>query len=112
MIAIELETNVVKNAELSTSESVAIERYQIEYPGSLKGIDSKQSRENDDTVDTDIEMDSNNEVENANEIKESPMNNEGLENAVVQYYENTEWRISESVARKITETPNKNVDIE
>ena len=40
------------------------------------------------------------------------MNNEGLENVVVQYTENTELSTSKSVARKITEYPNENVDTE
>ena len=40
-------------------------------------------------------MDSNTEVENTTEITESPMNNGGLENVVVQYIENTELITSE-----------------
>ena len=71
------------------------EIYQIEHPESLKFIDSRKSRENYDLVDTDIELESNTEVGNTNEIIESPMNNEGLENVVVQYTENTEFSTSE-----------------
>ena len=65
----------MKNTELSTYESVASERYQIEHPESLKSIDSQQNRENDDHVDTDIELESNTEVKNTTEIIESLMNN-------------------------------------
>ena len=54
---------------------MASERYQIEHPESLKSIDSQQNRENDDLVDTDIELDSNTELENTTEIIESLMNN-------------------------------------
>ena len=73
---------------------MASERDQIEHPGSLKSIDRQKNRENDDLVDTDIELESNTEVENTTEIIESPMNNEGLENVVVQYTENTELSTS------------------
>ena len=40
-------------------------------------------------------METNTVVENTTEITESQMNNEGLENAVVQYTENTQLSTSE-----------------
>ena len=51
-------------------------------------------------------------MENTNEIIESPINNEGLENMVVQYTKNTELSTYESVARKMTETSGEDVDTE
>ena len=49
-------------------------------------------------------------MEDATEITESQLNNEGLENLVVQYTENTQLSTSESVTGKITETPHENFD--
>ena len=60
---IELEKNVVKNTELSTSELVASEVDQIEHPESLQIIESQKNRENCDFVDTDIDLELNNVVE-------------------------------------------------
>ena len=57
-------------------------------------------------------METNTVVENTTEITESQLNNEGLENAVVQYIENTQLSTSESVARKMIEILNENVDTE
>ena len=54
-------------------------------PESLKRIDIQQNSENDDHVDTDIEIEKNDVVEDSNGIKESQLNNEELENLVVQY---------------------------
>ena len=42
---------------------------QIENPQSLKRIDNQQSSENDDLVDTDIELDTYTSVEDTTEIK-------------------------------------------
>ena len=64
----------------------------------------KQNRENDDLVDTDIGLESNTEVKNTTEIIESPMNDEGIENMVVRYTQNTELNNSKSVARKMTKS--------
>ena len=40
------------------------------------------------------------------------MNNEGLENMVVQYTENNELSTSQSVERKMIETPDESADTE
>ena len=58
--------------------------HQIEKPESLKRVDIEQNRENDDLVDTDIELEKNTTKKN-------------------------ELSTSESVAIKITETPDENV---
>ena len=49
-------------------------------------------------------------MEDTTEIIEPQPNNEGLENMVVQYTENTQLSPNESVARKFTESPVENVD--
>ena len=64
---------------------------------------AKKNRENDDLVDTDIELKTNTELKDTTEITESPMNNEGPENVVFQYTQSTELSTSESVAGKMTE---------
>ena len=58
----------------------------MKHPNSLKSIDRQQNRENDDLVDTDIEMGTHTEVKN------------------------NQLSTSESMARKITENLDENVD--
>ena len=53
-------------------------------------------------VDTDIELYTDTGMEDSNEIKQSQLNNEGLENMAVQYTGNTELSNNELVARQIT----------
>ena len=53
-------------------------------------IDIQENRENDDIVDTDIEMYTNNIVGDTTKVKESQQNIEGLEKLVVQYTKNTQ----------------------
>ena len=55
-------------------------------------------------------METNYVVQDSNEITESQLNNQGLENMIVQYTGNTQLSTYESVARKMTETPDENVD--
>ena len=57
-------------------------------------------------------METNTVVEDTNEITESQLNNEGLENVVFQYTENIQIITSESVTRKMTYTPDENIDTE
>ena len=47
---------------------MASETYQIEHPESLKNIDSQLNSENDDLVDTNIDLETNTEVKNTTEI--------------------------------------------
>ena len=74
-----------KEDNLESEESENYERYHTENPESLKMIDIQQNRDNDDIVDTYIDLEKN-------------------------VVENTELSTSESVARKITETPDINVN--
>ena len=94
---------------MEPEESETDEIYQIEQPQSLKRIYIQQNRENDDLVDTDIELSTNTVVEDTTKITESQLNNEGHKNVVVQYTENNQLITSESVIRQITENPDENV---
>ena len=99
-----------KANELDSEDSETDERYQIENTQSGKRIGNQQNRENDDLVYTEIDLDTDTIVEDTTEIIEPQPNNEGLENMVVQYTENTQLSPNESVARKFTESPVENVD--
>ena len=57
-------------------------------------------------------MDTDTVMEDSIEIIEQKLNNEGLENLAVHSTENTELSTTESLARKITESPVENVDTE
>ena len=74
-----------KEDDLESEEWETCEIYQIENKESLKSIDIQQNRENDDLVDTDIALETN-------------------------MMRNAELSTSGSVARKIAETPDENVD--
>ena len=54
---------------MESEESEIYERYQMKHPNSLKSIDRQQNRENDDLVDTDIDLDTYTVVEDTTEIK-------------------------------------------
>ena len=54
-------------------------------------------------------METNTAVGDNTEITESRLKNEGLENVVVQYTENTQLCTSESVARKMADNQDENV---
>ena len=99
-----------KANELDSEDSETDERYQIENTQSGKRIGNQQNRENDDLVYTEIDLDTDTIVEDTTEIIEPQPNNEGLENMVDQYTENTQLSPNESVARKFTESPVENVD--
>ena len=53
------ETGESRDDELELEEPETNELDQIENPVSLKSIDIKQNRENDDLVDTDIDLEKN-----------------------------------------------------
>ena len=49
----------IEEDNLESEESESYERYKIESPQLLKLIDIQQNRDNDDPVDTDIELEIN-----------------------------------------------------